>query len=63
MNMVRRSIGPATTDRGGAFQIRVLAGITFLIKARVRTPEGDWQTEAEVFVDEQKEGVRLVIRP
>ena len=57
------SIGATTTDRGGAFQVRVLAGITYLVKARVRTPEGDRHTEAGVFVDELKQGLRLVIRP
>jgi hypothetical protein len=58
------SIGATTTDRGGAFEVRVLAGITYLIKARVGTQEGNRQTETVVFVEEeQKQGLRLVIRP
>ena len=56
-------MGSAKTDNGGAFELRLLAGITYLIRAAIRTEDGFRQTEAVVFVDQRKEGLRLSIRP
>lgn len=55
-------MGSAKTDNGGTFELRLLAGVTYLIRAGIRTPDGFKQVEAVVFVDQRKEGVRLSIR-
>ena len=55
-------MGSATTDNGGAFELRLLAGVTYLIRGAIRTENGFRQTEAVVFVDEQTEGLHLSIR-
>ena len=56
-------MGSAKTDQGGAYELRLLAGVTYLIRGAIRTENGFRQTEAVVFVDQQKEGLRLSIRP
>jgi hypothetical protein len=56
-------MGSAKTDNGGAFELRLLAGVTYLVRAAIRTENDFGQTEAFVFVDQQKEGLRLSIRP
>lgn len=55
-------MGSAKTDQGGTFELRLLAGVTYLIRAGIGTGVGFKQVETEVFVDQQKEGVRLSIR-
>jgi protocatechuate 3,4-dioxygenase beta subunit len=49
------------TDSNGAFQLRVLTGITYIIKAGARTAGGLRQAETVVSVDSQKEDLRLSI--
>jgi hypothetical protein len=56
-------MGSAKTDNGGAFELRLLAGVTYQIRAAIRTENGFRQTEAVVLVDQQREGLRLLIRP
>lgn len=53
----------ADAHNSGAFILRVLTGITYFIRASARTESGLRETETVVFVDQEKEGVRLVIRP
>jgi protocatechuate 3,4-dioxygenase beta subunit len=53
----------ATTDSSGAFQIRVLAGVSYLFRAGIVTRDGYRYTETVVFVDRENEPVRLAIRP
>jgi protocatechuate 3,4-dioxygenase beta subunit len=53
----------AKTDSSGAFQLRVLTGVTYVIRAGTRTTDGFRQTETVVFVGQAKEGIRLSIRP
>jgi hypothetical protein len=54
-------MGSAKTDSGGAFGLRLLAGVSYLIRAGVRTENGFRQTETVVFVDEPPERLRLLI--
>ena len=56
-------MGSAKTDNGGTFELRLLAGVTYLIRAGIRTPDGTKQVEIVVFVDQRTEGLRLLIRP
>ena len=56
-------MGSAKTDNPGSFELRLLAGVTYLIRAGIRTPDGFKQVETVVFVDQRKEGLRLSIRP
>jgi hypothetical protein len=53
----------ATTDSTGAFRLRALTGVNYLISGSIRISNRLRRTEAEVFVDEQKEDLRLSIRP
>lgn len=57
----RANLDIARTDASGRFRLRVLAGMTYVIRAAVLTPGGLQQTETVVFVDRAKEDVRLVI--
>jgi hypothetical protein len=51
----------AKTDSDGTFQLRLLAGVTYLIRASIRTSAGFKQVETVVLVDQQTEAVRLSI--
>jgi carboxypeptidase family protein len=51
----------AKTDSSGAFQLRVLTGVSYVIRVSAPTTNGFRQTETVVFVDQEKEGVRLSI--
>jgi hypothetical protein len=52
-------MGSAETDRSGAFKLRLLAGVSYLMRARIGTERGFRQVETVVFVEQQKEGLRL----
>jgi hypothetical protein len=52
----------ATTDNSGAFQLRLLAGITYVIRAGTSTTNAFKQTETVFFVGREQETVRLTIR-
>jgi hypothetical protein len=54
-------IGSSKTDSSGVFELRVLTGLTYVIRGS-RTTDGFRQTETVVFVDQEKKGVRLSIR-
>jgi len=51
------------TDSSGAFELRVLTGISYLIRAEIRTESGFRQAETVVIVDQRKKGLQLSIRP
>ena len=55
-------MGASQTDRSGAFELRLLIGVSYRIRAGIRTADGFRQVETSVFIDQQKEGVRLSIR-
>jgi hypothetical protein len=55
-------MGSSKTDSSGAFELRLLAGVSYLIRAGIRTEDGFRQAESVVFVDQQKEGLHLSIR-
>jgi Carboxypeptidase regulatory-like domain len=55
------TMGSTKTDGGGAFELRLLAGISYLIQAGTRTENGLRQTETVVLVDQRLEGLRLSI--
>ena len=50
------------TDSGGLFELRLLTGISYLIRAGIRADDGFRQAESVVFVDQQNEGLHLSIR-
>lgn len=52
----------ADTDHTGAFKLPVLTGLAYNIRATLRAEAGEHRAEATVFVDQEKEGVRLSIR-
>jgi len=63
-------VGPAVMftalskiDSSGAFHLRVLSGLTYVIKANTETATGSRYAETTVFVEQRTEGVRLSIRP
>ena len=57
-------MGSSKTDSSGAFELRLLAGVSYLIRAGIRTENGFRQVETMVLVDDkQNEGLRLSIRP
>jgi protocatechuate 3,4-dioxygenase beta subunit len=51
----------AKTERNGAFGLRLLAGVSYLIRAGIRTENGFRQTETVVFVDQRLDGLSLSI--
>jgi hypothetical protein len=57
-----RVVTASKTDSSGAFQLRLLSGLTYVITARTETPDGLRQVETTVFVDQQADGIRLLIR-
>jgi hypothetical protein len=56
-------MGSAKTDSNGAFELRLLGGVNYLIRAGIRTETGFRQAETVLFVDQQKEDLRLSIHP
>src|SRR3954452_19796395 len=62
VNPAGMSIASSTADTSGAFQLRVLSGLTYVINALTDTNNGLRQAETTVFVDQQTEGIRLSIR-
>jgi hypothetical protein len=56
------SIASSTAENSGAFQLRVLSGLTYVIKAITLTDDGLRQAETTVSVDQETEGIRLSIR-
>lgn len=52
----------ATTDNSGAFQLRVLAGIAYVILAGTHTTHDFKHTETVLFVGRENETIRLTIR-
>jgi hypothetical protein len=61
-NPTGMSISSGKTDSSGAFQLRVLSGLSYAITAIVQTADGLRRAETTVFVDQQTEGIRLSIR-
>ena len=51
----------AKTDAGGAFELRLLAGLSYLITARLRTAQGLKQVETVLFLEQRREDLRLLI--
>jgi hypothetical protein len=51
----------ATTDNSGAFQLRVLSGVTYVIRTGTRTPE-DFKRETVLLVGADNGAVRFTIR-
>ena len=49
------------TDSNGAFELRVLAGMTYVIRAGVRRGNSYSRSETIVFVDQPQEGLILSI--
>jgi hypothetical protein len=49
----------STTDASGGFELRLLTGVSYLIRAETRTEGGLRRAETVIFVDEQKEGIRI----
>jgi hypothetical protein len=56
-------ISSSKIDGTGAFQLRVLSGLTYVIKATAETATGSRYVEMTLFVEQQTEGIRLSIRP
>jgi protocatechuate 3,4-dioxygenase beta subunit len=54
-------MGSARADSSGAFELRVLAGVSYLVRAGIRTENGFRQTEARVYVDQRLAGLRLSV--
>ena len=55
------SMGSARADSSGAFELRLLSGISYLVRAGIRTADGFRQTETVVFVDQRTEGLGISI--
>jgi len=49
------------TDSSGAFELRLLAGVTYLIRAGVRTNNTFRPTETVVFVGDWAGGLRIPV--
>jgi len=62
VSLAGMSIASSTADTSGAFQLRVLSGLTYVINALTDTNNGLRQADTTVFVDQQTEGIRLSIR-
>ena len=57
-------MGSSKTDSSGAFELRLLAGVSYLIRAWIRTESGFRQVETIAVVDNtQNQDLRLSIRP
>ena len=54
-------MGSSKTDGSGAFELRLLAGVSYLIRTWVQTENGSRPTETVVFVDERLEALRLFV--
>jgi hypothetical protein len=54
-------MGSARADVSGAFELRLLAGVSYLVRAGIRTENGFRQAEVVVFVDQRLDGLRLSI--
>ena len=57
------SVSFTKTDSSGAFQLRVLAGMTYVIRAGVRLGDAYRRSETISFVEQPQEGLVLSIRP
>ena len=57
------TIASSKTDTSGGFELHLLAGVTYVIRAGIRMTDGFRQAETVVVVDQQTEGVCLSIRP
>ena len=53
-------ISVGNTDAAGSFQLKLLAGLSYVMRAWITKP--DRQTETVIFVDKQTEAVQLTIR-
>ena len=51
----------ATTEANGAFQLRALMGVSYVIRARAGSGNGFRESQTAVLVDEMKEGLRLIV--
>jgi hypothetical protein len=54
-------MGSAKTDSNGRFELRVLVGMTYRIRAGIRTERGYRSIETVVLVDQLKDGLTLRI--
>ena len=54
-------MGSARADGRGAFELRLLAGVSYLVRAGIQTVDGFRQNETVVFVDRRVDGLRLSI--
>lgn len=55
-------VASAATDSAGAFRLRLLAGVTYLIRAGVSIGDGYRETKTELFVAQQVDDLRISIR-
>ena len=56
------STSTARSDSSGGFQLRLLSGVTYVIRASARTSKGLRQSEVTVTAQESLDPIRLVIR-
>jgi hypothetical protein len=54
-------MGSARADSAGAFELRLLAGVSYLVRAGIRTENGFRQAETVIYVDQRLDGLRLSI--
>ncbi len=54
-------MGSARADNSGAFELRLLAGVSYLLKAGIRTENGFRQAETVIYVGQALDGLRLSI--
>jgi hypothetical protein len=54
-------MGSARANSSGAFELRLLAGVSYLVTAGIRTENGFRQTELVIYVDQRLDGLRLSI--
>jgi hypothetical protein len=54
-------MGSARADSAGAFELRLLAGVSYLVTAGIRTENGFRQAETVIDVDQRLDGLRLSI--
>jgi hypothetical protein len=58
-----RTMASATTDTTGTFRLRVLAGITYVIRATIRTGNATREVQRLMSVDQENEELRLTLGP
>jgi hypothetical protein len=56
-------IATATADHAGKFELRLLSGVTYFIRANIKIDRGFRKAEATMLVDRPRDDVRLVVQP